>query len=435
MHKKVLYWLAVVCRYTALFPFVVLAEGVGFGGFTWWHYIAMYACAAAFGACGRLLGAWSSGAGLSRRGKAWAVFLARVGFLLPGTLFCIACGVFSLHTGLLLYLLPGCVAAYYGGYLSAGRDYSEAFSRGWFAVYFVAAIIAAVLLSFTHDPALTSAGMSQLCVSFGVLIIGAAVLTNQTNIDIQTRQRAGGRAVLPKGVRGYNALMIAVVGAVILALFLFAKPVAEGITAGIKALVRLLMSLIRQNGRDEADDGEMSENTGDAVDFTENENPYADLLMFLLAAGIVFLAVKFRRQIWGFIKEIFAPLFKTPAREEDMPFFDELSASTDQRTASKSALRTERELLRKYRRETDPAAKYREGYELFLMRLGRTAFPQQPTDTTTLHADKGAKAFGGRLQDVEMAEMVRTYDRVRYGGAVPGNDELERLDRLLDEIG
>lgn len=27
--------------------------------------------------------------------------------------------------------------------------------------------------------------------------------------------------------------------------------------------------------------------------------------------------------------------------------------------------------------------------------------------------------------------MVRTYDRVRYGGEIPDNNELEQLDRLL----
>ena len=301
-------------------------------------------------------------------------------------------------------------------------------------MYFVAAVIAAVLLSFTHNDFICSAGMTQLCVSFGALIIGAAVLTNQTNIDVQTRQRAGGRAVLPAGVRRSNALMIAVVGAVILALFLFAKPFGNAMLECIKAVVRFLLSLLNRGREDVDDDNELAENTSDVIDYTTNENPYADLLMFLLAAGIVFLVVKFRRQIWGFIREIFAPLFKEPVREEPAPFFDEVSSSGDAKYASRSSARTERELLKKYRRETDPAMKYREGYELFLMRLGRSAFPQLPTDTTTLHTDKGGKAFGGRVPEEEISGMVRTYDRVRYGGEIPDNNELEQLDRLLDDI-
>lgn len=434
MHKKLLMVLAVLCQFLVLFPFLVMSEGIGFGEFVWWHYAAMYAAAAGFWAVGRLLRGWASGAGLSKRGRGWAGFLSRVGFVAPGAAFCVVCGLMGLHSGLYLYLLPGCIAAYYGGSLSVGSDYSEVFSRGWFGVYFVAAVIAAVLLSFTHNDFICSAGMTQLCVSFGALIIGAAVLTNQTNIDVQTRQRAGGRAVLPAGVRRSNALMIAVVGAVILALFLFAKPFGNAILECIKAVVRFLLSLLNRGREDVDDDNELAENTSDVIDYTTNENPYADLLMFLLAAGIVFLVVKFRRQIWGFIREIFAPLFKEPVREESAPFFDEVSSSGDAKYASRSSARTERELLKKYRRETDPAMKYREGYELFLMRLGRSAFPQLPTDTTTLHTDKGGKAFGGRVPEEEISGMVRTYDRVRYGGEIPDNNELEQLDRLLDDI-
>lgn len=434
MHKKLLMALAVVCQFLALFPFLVMSEGVGFGGFTWWHYVAMYAAAAAFWAVGRLLCGWASGAGLSRRGRAWAVFLARVGFIAPGAAFCVVCGLAGLHSGLYLYLLPGCISAYFGGYLSVGKDYSDVFSRGWFGVYFVAAVISAVLLSFTHDDYIYSAGMTQLCVSFAALIVGAAVLTNQTNIDVQTRQRAGGRAVLPPGVRRTNALMIAAVGAVTVGLFLFAKPFGSALFEGIKALVRLLMSLLNRGRQGAVDDSQLAENTAEAIDYTTNENPYADLLMYLLAAAIVYLIVRFRRQIWGFIREIFAPLFKQPEREETAPFFDEVSASGDAKYDSTRVRRTERELLKKYRRETDPAMKYREGYELFLMRLGRTAFPQLPTDTTTLHTDKGGKAFAGRVQSGDIAAMIRTYDRVRYGGETPDNTELERLDRLLDDI-
>lgn len=78
--------------------------------------------------------------------------------------------------------------------------------------------------------------------------------------------------------------------------------------------------------------------------------------------------------------------------------------------------------------------KYREGYELFLMRLGRSAFPQLPTDTTTIHCDKGGMAFGERITNSRIEVMVKQYDRVRYGGEVPDSAALEQLDTLLKEI-
>ncbi len=434
MYNRILSALAVFCQFLSLFPFVVLAEGVGFGEYFLWHYAVFYAAIAVFYICGRLLSAWAANCGFSRRGKSVAVFLSRTGFLVPTAVFIVICAILELHTGLYLYLLPGCIAAYFGGYSSAGKEYGDVFTAGWFAVFFVAALISAVLLSFTHDPQLSSGGMAQLCVSFGLLIILSAVLTNQTNIDIQTRQRSGGRAVLPKGTRGYNAWLIAVVGAVIVGLFMLTGPASRIISEGIKALIRWLLSLLRYHEEPDPDEGEMAENTAEPIDYPMNENPIAELLTFLLGAAAVFLIVKFRRQIWGFFKEIFAPLFKVPQRYEPTPFVDELSESGFDRISARERRRTERELYRRYRRETDPVLKYRQGYELFLVSLGKTPFPQLATDTTAVHCDKGGKAFSSRIPKAQIDGMVEVYNRVRYGGAIPAQQELEALDEVVRAV-
>lgn len=99
MHKKLLMVLAVLCQFLVLFPFLVMSEGIGFGEFVWWHYAAMYAAAAGFWAVGRLLRGWASGAGLSKRGRGWAVFLSRVGFVVPGAAFCVVCGLMGCIPG------------------------------------------------------------------------------------------------------------------------------------------------------------------------------------------------------------------------------------------------------------------------------------------------------------------------------------------------
>lgn len=434
MQEKLLSALAVFCQFLTLFPAVVVTEGAAFGEFVWWHYFAMYAVIALFYVSGRALGQWSSKAGLSRKARPWAMFLARTGFILPGVLFCVIGGLCGLHAGVFLYLLPGCVAGYFGGYLSAGKDYSDVFTRGWFAVYFVLAIVTAFLLNFTHDELVINSGMTQLSVSFVILIAGAAILTNQTNIDIQTRQRAGGKAVLPAGVRSYNAKLIAGAAGIIAALCLFARPIAGGIFSLIKLLIQWLISLLRGNTANDPDDGDMGENTADPIDYPINENPIFQLIFYLLIAALIFLAIKFRRQIWAFIKELFQPLFKTPVQETQQPFIDEFSDSTERGISVREQRRTERELVRRYRRESDPALKFRAGYELYLMRLGASAFPQLPTDTTTAHSDKGERAFGERLEIGRVAKMVRTYDRVRYGGETPASEELSELDDLLTEI-
>ncbi len=432
MHERILRALAVFGQFLALFPFVALAEGVGFGEYVWWHYAAMYGAVAAFYLSGRLLGCWANGGGFSRKIKPLVMFLSRTGFVVPSAVFCVVCGVCGFHTGLYLYLLPGCIAGYFGGYLSAGKGYGDIFSRGWFAAFFTAAVIAAILLGFTRNDALYSGGIAQLCVCFGIMIITAAILTNQTNIDLQTRQRSGG-AVLPKGTRSYNAWLIAAGGAAVIGLCLFAKPLAEGIMFLIRCVVRWLISLIRGGEADAVEDGEMDENTVGQIDYALNENPFAQLLWYLLAAGLIFLAVKFRRQIWSFIRDIFAPLFKIPVQEEAAPFVDEFSDSEDVRVSSRERRRNERELQKRYRRETDPVQKYRAGYELFLTRLSESPFPRLSTDTTTVHGDKGGKAFAARISG-SLDSMIEVYNRVRYGGGIPDNEELEQLDRILRQI-
>ncbi len=434
MYKPILTALAVFGQFLALFPFIVTAECVGFGEPCWWHYFAMYGGFAAFYLCGRLLSCWANGGGFSRKVKPFVMFVSRAGVIVPTAAFCIAGGILGAHSGLFMYYLPGAIAAYFAGYLSVGKDYSEIFTRGWFAVFFIAVVLSALLIGFTHDTGIISAGMTQLCVSFGIMMITAAVLTNQTNIDVQTRQRAGGHAVLPEGVRSYNALLIGGTGALIVGLCLFAGPLASGIAALFRLFIGWILSLLRGSEVNDPADGGMDENTAGQMDYFQNSNQFAQLLIYVLVIGLVLLAVKFRRQIWAFIKEIFAPLFRVNNDVKSSPFVDEFSASTDMRQSSRTSARTERELLKRYRRETDPVLKYREGYELFLMRLGRSAFPQLPTDTTTVHCGKGGMAFGERITNSRIEVMVKQYDRVRYGGEVPDSAALEHLDTLLKEI-
>ena len=38
------------------------------------------------------------------------------------------------------------------------------------------------------------------------------------------------------------------------------------------------------------------------------------------------------------------------------------------------------------------------------------------------------------LSQRQMDEMVKQYDRVRYGEEIPGSEALERLDSLLEKI-
>ena len=421
---------ASLCQLLTLFPFAVLCEGVGFGEYVWWHYAAFFACEGAFWILGRLCGAWAAHGAFSRRGKPLAVFASRAAVLVPAGIFALATALMGLSAGLYLYILPACVIAYFGGRRSVDLEYSDVFSRGWFGLYFVAALVASILLWFVPDKSVSGAGTFQLCVVFGVLTAAAAVLANQTNIDTRTRQRSEGRSVLPQGLRGYNAALIAGVCVLIVGLFLFAKPLAELAASGIKALIALLLGLLKSGEQIPQDDPESFESEGH-IGITLADNGIYSLLNFLVAAALVLLAVRFRREIWEFIKGLLAPLFREKAAPEPLPFADEVSDLDSERAVSRSRRRREQALLRRYRRETDPAERFRLGYALFLCRLRNTPFAQAEWDTTTVHAQKGELAF--RIEHIR--RLAAIYDEVRYGERQPSAQELDFEEQLLREIG
>lgn len=428
--KKLLYAAAVCGQLLALFPFVCVTEGAVFGGFIWWHYAAVYAVLALFWAVGRFTGAWAAGSGFSPKKRAWAVFASRAAVVLPAAAFVAVSAALRLPTGLYLYTLPACLLAFFGGHHTVGMSYSDVFARGWFALYFAAALIGSGLFFFTRDEQVIASGRFQLCAGFGALIVLSAVLANQTNIDSRTAQRAGGSAVLPNGLRGYNAGLIAAVCAAAVGLFLFAKPCAAIVRSGITAALSWLLSLIKPHEEVIPNDTGSGDGGDGGVEITAADGALANLLQFLLVAAAVFFVIRFRKQIWALIKELCEPLFKENALPEELPFVDEVFDAAQKGASERERRKTEQQLLRRYKRETDPTEKYRLGYALFLARLARSPFPQAASDTTTIHRQKGGSAF----RREEISGMVSVYNEVRYGGRAPDENELAAQERLIEEL-
>lgn len=416
-----------------LFPFIVLTEGLGFGEYIPWHYFALYAVYAVFMLCGRLCGAWVNGGSFSSKQRPWALFASRAAVIVPAAVFIIVCACTGLPTSLYFYAFPGAVIAFFGGHRSVGLGYGDIMTVGWFAGYFVGAIAASLLLLMVHEEDVRSDGIFQLCIMFGVIIVLSAVLANQTNIDIRTRQRSAGRNILPKGLRGYNAAVIGGVCAAAAGLFLFAKPLAELVSGGLAALVSALFSFIYGlgGGKNYADKTEQDLSSLDGeLTFEDNSSIVSDIMTILLVIGLIVLIVKFRRQIAELIREIIAPLFRDREKPEPLPFADEISDSVTARSRKSDSRKTEQHLLRAYRREQDPVLKYRKGYLLFMLRLNRSAFPCMPSDTTTVQGKKGVLAF----RRSEIDDMVGEYNEIRYGGKTPGAEQLSAQERLLNEL-
>lgn len=435
---KILKFSAVFGQFLALFPFAVLLCGVGVNLYEPWLYLSAYAVWAAFYALGRLSGMLARELELSgkpsKKAQPVVLFLSRAAVIIPVGIFIAVVLAAELTTTAFYYVLPAGIIAYFGAHGSTGKGYSDVFSRGWFALYFIAAIVAAMMLWSTHDETLAADGIFQLCAGFALMVLISALLANQTNIDVCTKQRAGGKSVLPGGLRRYNAVLITVICSATIGLFLFARPLAGLVKLAVSLVVKGILSVFEFLGslvRTAPDDG-VSDPSAGSIGQLAPEEPasiFANIVFVLLIFGLILLAVRLRKQIWSAIKYIFEPLFRKGREASDIPFYDEFLVSDARRLTPKARRRAERELNKQYKRESDPSRKYRFGYALFLVRLGKTSRPPEPPDTTTVHREKGESAF-----KTDLGELSGVYDRVRYGEAAPTAEELARQEQLLAEL-
>lgn len=432
---KILTLSAVFGQFLALFPLAVLFCGIGLKMYAPWVYIAVYAVWAVFYAAGHICGRFAEEFGTgrhSRRLKALILFLSRMAVVIPAGIFVAVTAAADITSTALFYVLPGGAVMFYGAHSSFGKGYSDVFSRGWVGLYFALGLISTILMWSSHEEELSSQGTFRICAGFGVLLLLAALHANQTNIDVCTRQRAEGRSVLPNGLRRYNALIITGICAAVIGLFLFARPLA-GL---IKSLISLIMSgVIRVFEGLGSCVGKMPDDIPEepggevGTEPTNPTNPLAEIAFVLLIIGMLILLFKLRRHIWSSIKSLFAPLFRKSNAYSDVPFCDEILTSDAKSLTPGARRKAERGLARQYKRESDPARKYRYGYALFLVRLGKTSRPPEPPDTTTIHREKGESAF-----ETDLGELSGVYNRVRYGETAPTAEELARQERLLTEL-
>ncbi len=430
MNPRFLKGTAVLCRMLALFPFAVLTEAAGVGKYIWWHYPVFFAVMILFYAVGFLAGKIIAVAHFSKAVRPFAVFSSRAAVLLPAAVFIILTHSLELSSMLYLYVLPAALIAYYSGYRAYGREYGDLFSMGWLGLFFVSAVVSCIILNFSNIPEIYSAAVKQMCVVFGLITVLASLLANQTNIDQRTRQRSAGKSVLPNGLRGYNAMLIGGISAAIVALFLTAKPLAALIVKGIAALLGVILALIRDYGS-EMEYSPDIENNGAVGEFTESaDNSFFTILWLLFMVLALIMIIRFRRQILGFLKELFAPLFRESRLEAPQPFADEITDTMSKFDFARSQRRTEQRLLRQFKKESDPRKKFRFGYGLFMLRLSRSAFPPLPADTTSVHSQKGISAF----RREEIADIVSVYNEVRYGDKIPSPEHLEAQRRLIEEL-
>lgn len=434
--RRLFGFIACAGQLAALFPFAVMFESLSVGGFVVWHFLAIYAVWTAFREFGLLAATLTERAKWGRLPKKLHPlmnFLSKTAFLIPTIAF-IAVGVrLGFGTDVFFYLLPPGIAICIAGNICMGRGYSEIFTKAWFGVYMISAVLTMIMLATDKKLDVSPAAGQILCAGFAVVILLLVVLTNQTNIDNCTKQRDSGKAALPHGLRTYNTLIVFGIFAVALGLFVFAKPLGRLVLRVVSAVVGAVLFIMEKFAAlFEFDESELMPSEGFdeyLIPAQETSGGWHDIMITLaIIAGIVCLIV-FRKQIVRAIKAFFAPLFRNRAKGADTPFADEITSSDAKQLSARARRKAERELARRYSRETDPERKFRLGYALFLAQLSHTKHAPELSDTTDTHRAKGESAFGESL-----SEFTETYNKVRYADIPPTTEELNAQSELLTRL-
>ena len=427
--------LAVLGQLASLFPFAVIFEALSLKTLVVWHFLAIYAVWLVFRTSGWLIGKLVSSLQKRKLPKKLIPltnFLSQLGVVVPIAAF-IALSVWrKSEPSAYVFIMTAGIIIYFGGNSSVGRSYSDIFSRTWFLMDLGASVIVMLGIALSEETEVSGTAGYALCVGFAVVTLLAAVLANQTNIDTQTKQRDAGKAALPEGLRRYNAFLVIGIVTVTLGLFVFAKPLAALLKTVIRAIVSAFIYLYMKfaslmSWTDETDFSTVG-GEGSLIEPVSGSQ-IGNILFAVALIAVIVLTIRFRKQIFGVIKSFFALFFRSRDKTFDKPFSDEVTSSDAKLTSPRARRRAERDLERRYSRETSPERKFRLGYALFLARLRRTEQPPVPSDTTDAHREKGEKAFGEDLGGFSAA-----YNKVRYGDCPPTSEELAAEDDLLRRI-
>lgn len=427
--------LAIAGQIAVLFPFAVTSAAAGGEAPEVWRFAVIFAIWALFRFFGFTAGSLAE---KIKSGKASPKlhplinFLARFACVIPIAAFIAACVVFSLPPTFYFYTLPPSVVIYFAGYSSVGRSYSDVFTLGWFVVYPISALFFSVMM-YAGKISAPWAG-NALSAGLAVEILLLVFLMNQKNIDKCTQQRDAGKAVLPRGLRRYNAVLVILIFTLSLGLFFFAETVGQILMTAVAAVIGAVLFVVDLLLKLLATTNESSERPPDGEGHLSPVSALPDASardysIALIIVVAVILIIAFRKQIWSAIKKAFAEAFKNRDKSFDTPYVDEIMSSDAKPLTPREVKKAERELAKKYARETSPALRYRLGYALFLARLRHTQNPPAPSDTTEIHREKGERSF-----NVDLSELSKTYDKVRYADAVPTAEELAREEEIIKSL-
>lgn len=423
-------------------PLMFVFEVTAFKGFMLWHYPIYYAVAAISAASGYFLMCLRRS-----RHTPKTIFLVNILMALTATALVILVAVVSSQINNVLgengfnvfyfcvALMPSVIVWYLLGMSLKKNRFDDIFTPVWLGIYLVETFICYIFCCvMSADMEYLGASEHRISVLLVVMALLTVLLINQSNIRSEIDRRRNTNLIVPKGLRLYNAKLIAIVGAVILAALMLKDYVAAGLTWLAKMTVKIIDTLLfnirfLQTEQMTPEDTQLPDS-----DILSAEGGSRDFLLYILVVVIVVLVIVFRKKILSLMRKIAGRIFgKYSVEDTVQEVYDDYTDSYEELDIRQERIvnETDKDCLKRYRKAKDNNEKFRLGYRLYAMWLSKRSTEDISTKTVEQHRVISEKLCHGTNN---IGAFSDSYSKIRYDDEPATAEDILLSDSLINEL-
>lgn len=423
-------------------PLMFVFEVTAFKGFMLWHYPIYYAVAAIAAASGYFLMCLRRS-----RYTPKTIFLVNTLMALTATVLVVLVAVVSSQINNVLgengfnvfyfcvALMPSVIVWYLLGMSLKKNRFDDIFTPVWLGIYLVETFICYIFCCvMSADMEYLGASEHRISVLLVVMALLTVLLINQSNIRSEIDRRRNTNLIVPKGLRLYNAKLIAIVGAVILAALMLKDYVAAGLTWLVKMTVKIIDTLLfnirfLQTEQMTPEDTQLPDS-----DILSAEGGSRDFLLYILVVVIVVLVIVFRKKILSLMRKIAGRIFgKYSVDDTVQEVYDDYTDCYEELDIRQERIvnETDKDCLKRYRKAKDNNEKFRLGYRLYAMWLSKRSTEDISTKTVEQHRIISEKLYHGTNN---IGAFSDSYSKIRYDDEPATAEDILLSDSLINEL-
>lgn len=423
-------------------PLMFVFEVTAFKGFMLWHYPIYYAVAAISAASGYFLMCLRRS-----RHTPKTIFLVNMLMALTATALVVLVAVVSSQINNVLgengfnvfyfcvALMPSVIVWYLLGMSLKKNRFDDIFTSIWLGIYLAETFICYIFCCvMSADMEYLGASEHRISVLLVVMALLTVLLINQSNIRSEIDRRRNTNLIVPRGLRLYNAKLIAIVGAVILAALMLKDYVAAGLIWLAKMTVKIIDTLLfnirfLQTEQMTPEDTQLPDS-----DILSAEGGSRDFLLYILVVVIVVLVIVFRKKILSLMRKIAGRIFgKYSVEDTVQEVYEDYTDSYEELDIRQERIvnETDKDCLKRYRKAKDNNEKFRLGYRLYAMWLSKRSTEDISTKTVEQHRIISEKLYHGTNN---IGAFSDSYSKIRYDDEPATADDILLSDSLINEL-